>query len=505
MTLRPKSLAFAGGYYVFPGGCVDPADRDVEPPEGAWDVPESWEAGPEFAVAAVREAFEEVGVLLCYDGAGRPLWQPEGAAEAARELAAARRRLLEGKDAFRDVLGRHGWRLAWDRLRYIGRWVTPPVHPRRYDTRFFLADVSGCIEPVPHRTEVASGVWMPLDEAVAHARGEDGAVPMMSPTVGTLYSLALHPDVASASVFFARRKLPPVLVASTRKPSPLDAALESLGVVRLAIESPTLKPWSATNVYFIVNGGEALIVDAGDGGEAGAQRIRDVWVRYGRPRIVGLALTHGHTDHARGALEVSRALGGVALWAHPAEKARIEELAAPVRVERLLYGGETMRVGSLPVHVLHTPGHARGHLSFWLQPHGVILVGDVASGEGSVWVGPPDGRLQDYLATLSRLQALPLRVVGPGHGPPLGDPARQLQALIERRLERQEQIVSLLADGVTRVDDIVRALYEGRIPPEVLRVARRTVLGHLEKLVEDGRVRPPADEDGPYRLAERDG
>src|SRR5690606_27377346 len=249
-----------------------------------------------------------------------------------------------------------------------------------------------------------------------------------------------------------------------------------------------------------VNGDEALIIDAGDGGEAGAQRLRDVWVRYGRPRILGIALTHGHIDHARGAVEVARALGGVPLWAHQAEKERMEQLAAARRVDRLLYGGEGVAVGSLAVEVLHTPGHARGHLSFWVKSHGVIMVGDVASGEGSVWVGPPDGNMRDYLATLARLQALPLRIMGPGHGPPLADAVGQLRALARRRLEREEQIVALLAAGGVRLSDIVRTLYADRVPPELLGVARRTVLGHLEKLVEEGRVRPPDDEEGPYRL-----
>lgn len=196
---RPRTMGFAGGLWVFPGGRVEEGDRDAAidehwtgPPPSAWarrlDLEVADARG--LVVAACREAFEEAGLLL----AGRAA-DPNGPATAdprapvaadPRAVAVARRELLGGERSFAAVLPYLGVRLDTSRLRYWAWWVTPEGEPRRYDTRFFVAEL-------PHQTTVsAQGLaevereqWLPPRQAAA-----DQSMPMLPPTRYTLRDLA---------------------------------------------------------------------------------------------------------------------------------------------------------------------------------------------------------------------------------------------------------------------------------------------------------------------------
>jgi 8-oxo-dGTP pyrophosphatase MutT (NUDIX family) len=185
---RVAGMAFAGGMTVFPGGGVDTGDR-VDP--DLWQGPDAqwWarrfgcdpdEAGA-LVVAAVRETFEECGVLLA--GSGDP------ADPQARDDLVARRRTLG------DVLGAAGLPLRADLLVPWARWVTPEAEPRRYDTAFFVAAVPDGQEADARTTEAVEATWWyPADALDAARRGE---LRLMPPTQHTLEEMAEHADVAS--------------------------------------------------------------------------------------------------------------------------------------------------------------------------------------------------------------------------------------------------------------------------------------------------------------------
>jgi 8-oxo-dGTP pyrophosphatase MutT (NUDIX family) len=180
---RPPTMGFAGGLWVFPGGRVEEGDRDpgidarwAGPPPSSWarrlDVGVADARG--LVVAACREAFEEAGLLLA-----------DGPAERAA-AAAARRDLLAGERGFADVLAGLGVRLDTARLRYWAWWVTPEGEPRRYDTRFFVADLPDEMVVSAHGlAEVERERWLPPREAVA-----DRSMLMLPPTHYTLRDLA---------------------------------------------------------------------------------------------------------------------------------------------------------------------------------------------------------------------------------------------------------------------------------------------------------------------------
>ncbi|HYN30048.1 MAG TPA: NUDIX hydrolase [Dermatophilaceae bacterium] len=194
---RVGTMAFAASTYVYPGGAVEPGDADPRLP---WAGPSVQEWGRRLdtdpgtarglVAAAVREAFEECGVLLAGERPGSgAVGAPAGSAGALREDLVGRRRTLTG------VLAEHRLTLRSDLLRYKAHWVTPEFEPRRYDTRFLAAGVPQGQHPDGETTEADLVRWVRpqvlLDEA---ARGE---ALMLPPTVVTLEVLASHASVGS--------------------------------------------------------------------------------------------------------------------------------------------------------------------------------------------------------------------------------------------------------------------------------------------------------------------
>ncbi|HEV2889073.1 MAG TPA: NUDIX hydrolase [Frankiaceae bacterium] len=196
---RLGSMAFAGGMYVFPGGSVDPRDGDADiawqgPPPSEWAAPLSADdrLARGLVAAAVRETFEEAGVLLAspvHDD--RELWQREQAA------------LLDRSASMAEVLARNGLVLRADLLRPWAHWVTPEIEPKRFDTRFFVAALPEGQEPVHYRGESDRSEWVrPADAVERHASGELGMLP---PTVFTLAELAAY-DTVDAVIEAGRRR-----------------------------------------------------------------------------------------------------------------------------------------------------------------------------------------------------------------------------------------------------------------------------------------------------------
>ncbi|MGH3585717.1 MAG: NUDIX hydrolase [Pseudonocardia sp.] len=196
---RVAGMAFAGGMTVFPGGSVDAADRP-DPTRWVGPDPEWWgerfghpaELGGALVQAAVRETFEECGVLL----AGPDL--PGGLDRHRGDLVERRRTLAE-------VLAANGLSLRADLLRPWSRWITPTVSPRRYDTAFFAALVPEGQEADAHTTEAVEATWWHPAEALE--RWQDGEMKLMTPTYRTLQEIAEHPDSAAVLAAAEHREI----------------------------------------------------------------------------------------------------------------------------------------------------------------------------------------------------------------------------------------------------------------------------------------------------------
>jgi len=197
---RVPTMQFAPGMSVFPGGGVEDRDRSGRAP---WSGPGPRWWGEAFGVdedraaaavrAAVREVFEETGVLLAHPGAGT------GPVEADRH------RLEAGETTLDELLESHGMTLAADLLRPWDRWTTPVGPPRRYDTLFFVAGLPAGAEADDGTSEARATEWLPADAALDAHSG--GTLHMLPPTLAVLDSLRGVADVAG--VLGTRRAVRP--------------------------------------------------------------------------------------------------------------------------------------------------------------------------------------------------------------------------------------------------------------------------------------------------------
>jgi len=207
LLVRQRSMAFAAGAAVFPGGGVDPRDYDAQvgwagPTPAAWArrLGVSEERARALVCAAVRETFEESGVLLAGGS------EEEIVADVSGDDWEADRLALESREmSLTELLERRGLVLRTDLLGAWAAWLTPEFEPRRYRTWFFVAALPEGQVTRDVSTESSAVTWLPLLEACA--RVERGELRMLPPTYGTCLEVAQHPDPEAALAACAERRV----------------------------------------------------------------------------------------------------------------------------------------------------------------------------------------------------------------------------------------------------------------------------------------------------------
>ncbi|MET0621424.1 MAG: MBL fold metallo-hydrolase [Pyrinomonadaceae bacterium] len=463
---RGERLAFQPGFYAFPGGQRDEADAEVEV-ENADDR----ETATMMACAA-RELFEELGVLAA-----------RGAEHLTKgQLESVRDDLTSGRMTFAELLRHYGLRLDARDFTYAGRWVTPPFSPRRFDTLFFVVRCPRKQEPRLLTPEFDEGGWERA--SAAYARWRDFELMAAPPVIHAVRTLAggLGEDLTERFLSVPQARREPV------------RRIEFLpGFVCLPLRTPTKPPATTTNCY-VVGTRDFVVFDPGspheDEQRALAEFVGELLADGRTPREV--ILTHHHPDHV-GGVERLREQFGVSVAAH---RLTAEALGDEVRVDRFIEDGELIELDGDPLislRAMHTPGHTRGHLSFYDERAGALLTGDNVVGMGSVLIDPEEGSVRDYLASLERYRRLPrLVALFGGHGPAVGSPVAKLDEYVEHRLKREREILAAVAAGARTPAEVVGVAYTD-VHPKMHPLAERAVTAHLIKLEEDGLVRRDAD------------
>lgn len=232
-----------------------------------------------------------------------------------------------------------------------------------------------------------------------------------------------------------------------------------------------------TNTWVLCEpgGDRAIVVDPGPDDERHLRAVVTTVEALGA-RVSQTLLTHHHDDHAGGAVRFAALTGSPVRALDPALRLGDEGLAE----------GEAVEVGGLLLRVVETPGHTRDSICLLLPADDAVLTGDTVLGRGTAVISPPDGRLADYLGSLSRLERMAdteVQVVLPGHGPALPDAGAAIRSYLEHRAARLRQVAAALAGGASTARQVVERVYVD-VDPALWPAAERSVQAQLDYLAE---------------------
>jgi len=384
LTHRPATMAFAPGVHVFPGGQVDPADgaaslvarSPVSPAEAAAALGGDLAPGPALAahVAAIRELFEEAGVLLADTGGSVP------GGEA--RIASARSALVRGEATLVEVADDLDLRLRTDRLVPLSRWVTPPSMPRRFDARFFAAMLPPGAAATFEGREVAAHAWLrPTDALAAMAAGR---LALWLPTSATLQQLEHARSIEEIQDRMAPGRLGPIEVTEVAD-----------GVSRVVMPAGGGVAGQPVSAY-LVGRRRLVLVDPGDPSGPALDRALELARDVGGS-IAAVALTHVDPDHAAGAQAVAEILG-IPVLVGPGGGASLPYATRELRDRDLLDAGD------IELRVLSTPGLRLDHLAFVDAAARFAIAGDLDGVRGARSItGPVD--LPVLRASVERVRA----------------------------------------------------------------------------------------------------
>ncbi|RZI93784.1 MAG: MBL fold metallo-hydrolase [Variovorax sp.] len=510
MTRRSATASFAPNAYVFPGGRIDEADTAAR--RIATRRPTQSRVQLTQSIAAVRESFEELGVLLAHHADGTPV--------SADEIASMDRSTADTTVAFAEQCAARGLFLSTDKVFTFAHWITDRDLPKRFDVPFLVARMPEGQTPTADETEQFEPCWVrPADALARHA---EGTFFLIFPTVRTLERLAAYDTVEAVLDACAKRRdgEGPLWTSCPRAGfvrgedtrfmehesaygelemvCPDGQLLHALdwqndapvpllrNVRRLTAPNPSAMTGPGTNSYIVGDASTGYLVI--DPGPNDFDHIGRLWkATQGDIRMI--VCTHSHADHSPGALP----LQALCKDTHPpilglpsAPTARPTARFTPDRAlsnqERLVLTGQDTHT----LRVVHTPGHAANHLCLVLEEDGLLFSGDHILNGSTTVVDPPDGDMTAYLDSLDTLDAAcaagDIRYILPAHGHVLGEARIAIAQLKKHRLRREAKIAAVmrrlpqgsLAEWLPHAYDDV--------PERLWPVAARSLAAHVERL-----------------------
>ncbi|MBY3047328.1 MBL fold metallo-hydrolase [Rhizobium leguminosarum] len=274
------------------------------------------------------------------------------------------------------------------------------------------------------------------------------------------------------------------------------------GVERVTANNPGPFTFFGTNSY-IVGSSSVALIDPGPEDEAHFQALMAALA--GRA-VTHIVVSHTHRDHSPLARRLQAATGAVTVGQGPHRPARplrdgeinpFAESSDLSFVPDITIGdGETLSGDGWALTAVLTPGHTANHAAFALAGRDILFSGDHVMAWSTSIVAPPDGSMANYMESLERLIARDDRLLLPGHGGPVTEPAGFLRALKAHRLRREQAVLTRVQAGDTQIAEMVKVIYRDT-DPKLHGAAALSVLAHIENLMERGEIAA----DGPPSLA----
>lgn len=453
---RNPALSFMGGHHAFPGGGLSESDTGQQVIHG---TDATYDA---FLTAAVRELFEETGVLLTT--AEEPF---------SFDKEAFRQKTIDDPAVFEPFLKEQGLHIDGRQFFSAGRWITPSFSPIRFDTYYFFCALPEALPATPMGSgeEIVDVEWLTPAEALER-RGND-AIQISTPVVFVLQRLNAFP-------------LGEALERLRHTPGFSEQLLDYIepfqGIHIVPLKSNTLPPATHTNCV-LIGEEEIYIVDPGaaEGApqEAFYTHLDEVCQNVGG-KPAGILLTHDHPDHNAAAAALSQRYD-IPIYAH-------KKVSAASASDKELKDGALLEIpGARPwiIRCIHTPGHHPGHMCFLEETTGTLLCGDMVSNPGTIMINPEqEGHMGLYMESLERLCTLPVSLTIPGHGEPLMEKEgiRLIQKTWDHRKARERKIKKLWNGGVRSEEELLAQAYDDT-PQELYPLARQQLRAHLIHLL----------------------
>ena len=516
MTRRSLTASFAPGAYVFPGGGIDALDAAAQG-QSTRRASQS-DLHLTQAIAAIRESFEELGVLLAKHA--------DGSHVNTADIAA-----LDRKAPFAAQCKARGLTLAGSDVFVLAHWVTDRDLPRRFDVPFLVARMPEGQEPVADEAEQFEPEWLrPADALARHAAGKFFII---FPTIRTLERLQHYRDVDAVLHACAGEK--PLWTSCPRAGflhgkearymeheapyselelvSPDGQIVHALdwqtstpvkllkNLMRLTAPNPGVMTGPGTNSYLVGDAQSGyIVIDPGPADADHLQRLYDA--AGGDIRLI--VCTHSHPDHSPGA-EPLQALcvaagrpkpliaGLPSLPTARADSAFVpdktllnNELLAPVSIGLQADLTPKSDVNQHTLQVIYTPGHAANHLCLLLVEDGLLFSGDHILNGSTTVINPTDGNMTAYLDSLDLLSTTcdehGIEFILPAHGYVIGQATTAIAQLKAHRLKRETKIYKVMQampDGT--LDDWVPLAYDD-VDERIWPVAKRSLLAHVERI-----------------------
>lgn len=501
MTRRSTTASFAPGAYVFPGGGIDAADALAHPLAARRATQSDLHLTQ--AIAAIRESFEELGVLLARHA--------DGSMASDADIAA-----LDRKAPFAAQCAARGLVLAAADVYVLAHWITDRDLPRRFDVPFLVARMPDNQAPVADEAEQFEPVWVSPAKALAQHRA--GSFFIIFPTIRTLERLQDFKTVDAVLAACAGEQ--PLWTSCPRAgwlagqearymehetpygelelTSPDGQIVHHLdwntlqpvpllrNVTRLTAPNPGVMTGPGTNSYLVGDPGTGYI--AIDPGPDDPQHVERLWRAAGGD-IRMIVCTHSHADHSPGAplLQALCRARPPILGLPSQATARPDSAFTP---DRELHDLETLAVeGNGTRHtlqVLFTPGHAANHLCLVLVEDGLLFSGDHILNGSTTVINPPDGEMNAYLESLDKLTAAcaehGIDFILPAHGYVIGSAPEAIAMLKAHRLKREAKVMKVMqAYPQGTMEEWVQHAYDD-VPPRMWPVAQRSLLAHVQRI-----------------------
>ncbi|MDD2882034.1 MAG: MBL fold metallo-hydrolase [Rhodoferax sp.] len=514
MTRRSSKASFVPGAFVFPGGGIDAADGCCHA-IAQRRATQNDEALTQ-AVAAIRESFEELGVLLARHADGS--WATQAEIDA-----------MDRQGNFSAQCAARGLTLAASDMHVLARWITDRDLPKRFDVPFLVARVPPDQAPVADETEQFEPVWVRPGDALA--RHQAGTFFMIFPTIRTLERLkdlatvdaVLQACAVSEEPLFTSCPRAGLLAGREARYMEHDSPFGELALVcpdgqivhpldwqseqpvqllknvlRLTAPNPGAMTGPGTNSYLVGDPHTGFI--AIDPGPADDAHLEKLWRAAGGD-IRMIVCTHSHPDHSPGAkpLQALCAAPPPILGLPSAASARAHSTFTP---DRVLQNKELIALTpkgleadfsyktSHTLQVIYTPGHAANHVCLVLLEDGLLFSGDHILNGSTTVIDPPDGDMNDYLNSLDVLAGAcaehAIKFILPAHGYVIGGPEDEALAAITRlkthRLQREAKVMAAMqAQPEGTLDDWVARVYDD-VPERMWPVAKRSLMAHVARI-----------------------